>query len=139
MAVRMAPTSWPAASTDHRPLSPRSTEQGLHDLAAVDDLDRAALGAEVFLRGVDLEGVAEAAQEVVDGDGVVFHFGAVGRRLADDLAALDAAAGQSDVEEPGKVVAAGVAVDLRRAAELAHPDDQRLVQHPARLEVSDQS
>ena len=38
----------------------------------------------------------------------------------------------------GIVVAARVAVDLRRAAELAHPDDQRRVEQAARLQVGHQ-
>jgi len=54
------------------------TQQRLDHLAAVDDLDRTAEGAHVFLGRVDLEGVANAAQEVVDGDGAVLDFGALG-------------------------------------------------------------
>ena len=57
---------------------------------------------------------------------------------ADDLASLDAAAGQCDVEHLGEVVAAGIGVDLGRSAEFAHPDDQRLIEHAALLQVGDQ-
>ena len=57
---------------------------------------------------------------------------------ADDLAPLDAAAGQGDVEDAGEVVAAGVGVDLGGPAELAHPDDQGPVEHPRGLQVGDQ-
>ena len=61
-----------------------------------------------------------------------------------DRAALDAAAGQPDGEAVVVVVAAelrlAVAVELdgRRPAELAAPDDQRVVEHPALLEVGQQ-
>ena len=55
---------------------------------------------------------------------------------ADDLAAADAAAGQGHAERPRIVVAAGVGVDARRAAELAHPDHQRPVEQAAFLQVA---
>src|SRR5690606_11201387 len=38
----------------------------------------------------------------------------------------------------GPVVAAGALVDLRGAPELAHPDDEGLVEEPAHLQVVDQ-
>ena len=62
----------------------------------------------------------------------------VGAGGADDLASLDAAAGQGDVEDFGEVVAAGVGVDLGCSAELAHPHDQGLIEHAALLQVGDQ-
>ena len=43
----------------------------------------------------------------------------------DDLAAADAAAGEDDGVALRPVVAAGVFVDVRGAAEIAHPDDER--------------
>src|SRR3954449_3235857 len=81
----------------------RSGEEPLDDLAAVDDLDRPALGAHVLLGRVDLERVAEAGEQVVDGDWVVLDLAAVGRRGADDLPPLDPAAGQGDAEDAGEV------------------------------------
>ena len=45
-----------------------------------------------------------------------------------DLAPRDAAAGQHRGPGVGEVVAAGAGVDLGRAAELAHPDDQGRVE-----------
>ena len=44
----------------------------------------------------------------------------------------------SDVERLGIVVAAGAGIDLGRAAELAHPHDQRVVEHAALLQVGEQ-
>ena len=59
--------------------------------------------------------------------------------LAEGDARLDAAAGQPHGEGVGVMVAAVVAaLDHRRAAELAAPDDQRVVEQAALLEVLDQ-
>ena len=59
--------------------------------------------------------------------------------LAERDARLDAAAGQPHREGVGVVVAAVVAaLDHRRAAELAAPDDQRVVEQAALLQVLDQ-
>ena len=61
--------------------------------------------------------------------------------LADDLAALDAAAQHGQAPGPRVVVAArlgAAGVDVRRAAELAHPDHQRAVEQAAVLQVVDQ-
>ena len=63
--------------------------------------------------------------------------------LAVDLAALGAAAGHPHREAARVVVAAVVllgesALAVDRAAELAAPDDERVVEHPALLEVLDE-
>src|SRR5687767_15108323 len=91
---------------------PGSGEELLDDLAAVDDLDRPAEGAHVFLGGIDLERVAEAGEEVGDRDRLVLDLGPVGARGAEDLAPFDPTAGQGDVEHAGEVVAACGRVDL---------------------------
>ena len=59
------------------------------------------------------------------------HDAAVLAGLADDLAALDSAAGQDGAPAVGEVIAALLRVDLRRAAELAHPDDERRIEQAA--------
>ena len=64
------------------------------------------------------------------------HARGVGRAVG--VAALEAAAGEHAGHRAGPVVAAGVLVDLRRAAELAGADDDRAVQHAAVVEVLDQ-
>src|SRR5262249_34847995 len=51
------------------------------------------------------------------------------------LPALDPAAGENRTPRAREVVAAPTRVDLRGPAELAHPDDQRRVEQPARAEV----
>ena len=66
-------------------------------------------------------------------DGVVAEL--VGGAVGD--AALDAAAGQPHREALDVVVAA-VALGHRRAAELAAPDHERVVEHAALLQVLDQ-
>ena len=91
------------------------------------------------------EGVGVDAQVVVDGgqDVVVVDRSAGGRAAelvgrADDLADLHAAAGEQGRVDPRPVVAAGVLVDLGRAAELA-PDDHRDVPvQTAGVDVLDQ-
>ena len=55
-----------------------------------------------------------------------------------DLAAADAAAGQGHVERLGIMIAAAAGVDGGSAAELAHPDHERFVEHAALLQVGDQ-
>ena len=60
----------------------------------------------------------------------------VGR--ADDLAGPHAAAGEQGAGDVRPVVAAGVLVDLGRAAELAPDDDRHVLVEPARVEVVDQ-
>ena len=65
-------------------------------------------------------------------------------RLAEDDARLDAAAGHPDGEAVRVVVAAqelraAAGLVHRRAAELAAPDDQRLVEQAALLQVLDQA
>ena len=75
--------------------------------------------------------------QVVDVDDVL-HGGVaefVGGAVGD--AALDAAAGHPDREALDVVVAA-VALGHRGAAELAAPDDEGVVEHPALLQVLDQ-
>ena len=86
---------------------------------------------------VDAELVEDRRVEVVDVDDVLDRVVAevVGLAVAD--AALDAAARHPDREALDVVVTA-VALGHRRATELAAPDDERFVEHPALLEVRDQ-
>ena len=53
-------------------------------------------------------------------------------------AALEAAAGQPDGEAPVVVVAAIAALRCRRAAELAAPEDERLIEQAALFQVLQQ-
>ena len=109
---------------------------GLADL--VHDADRPADVGLVLLQRVHAQRQADGRQEVRHGHGPLLHHAAVLAGLADHLAALDAAAGQDGAPAVGEVVAALLRVDLRRAAELAHPDDQRRVQQSAVFQVAHQ-
>ena len=79
-------------------------------------------------RGVDVGDV----MPVLDGVEADLVGGAV------DDAPLDAAAGQPGAEAL-RVVVAAVGLGARRPAELGAPDDDRLVEHPAPLEVPQQA
>src|SRR5881227_1765687 len=80
---------------------------------------------------VDAEGRVDRGEQVPLRHRVVLHVLAVDVGCAVDLSALDAAAGQHDGPAVDVVVAAGPVVDLRRPADLAHPDDQRVLQQAA--------
>ena len=106
-------------------LADRLAEVDLQPLAA-GDLQPARVEAELVQdRGVDVGDVVAVL------DGVEAEL--VGRAVDD--AALDAAAGQPDREAVGVVVAAVAALRPGRAAELGRPDDQRLVEQAALLQV----
>ena len=92
---------------------------------------------------VDAQAVEDRGVEVVDVDGVLDDVVAEVVGLAVDDAGLDAAAGQPDGEAAAVVIAAVVVVAVRAlavdgAAELAAPDDQRVVEQAALLQVLDQ-
>ena len=87
---------------------------------------------------VDPHAVEHGGRDVVGRAGIVLGIGRRGIRGPVDEPALQAAAGHEQGVTLRPVVAAGVLVDLRSAAELARPDDQRLVEQAARLEVLDQ-
>ncbi len=91
------------------------------------------------------EGVGVDAQVVVDGgqDVLVVDRPAGGRAAqlvgrADHLADLHAAAEEQGRVDPGPVVAAGVLVDLGRAAELAPDDHGDVAVEAAVVDVLDQ-
>src|SRR5262245_13875131 len=79
----------------------------------------------------DADGVVDGGGEVGGGDGaVVGSFGAaVG--FADDASAADAAARHQGAVAVLPVIAAGLVIDARRPAELAHRHDQRPLQQAA--------
>src|SRR5262245_15654850 len=128
-------------SARRRPLdSIRSilAEHFLYHFAAIDDFDGAADAAHVLLVGIDAERVAGGAEEIVHGYGAILDGVATGVRRADDLAAFDAAAGHDRRECAREVVAAAVGIDAGRAAEFARPDDKRVVEHAATLEIGEE-
>ena len=87
-------------------------------------------------------GTPSAVQSVAStspiADLVLFDRRAVGAGAAVGLAAGDAAAGEHARPGGGEMIAAGLRVDLRRAAELAHPQDRRAVEQAALVELGHQ-
>src|ERR1043166_8456554 len=60
-------------------------------------------------------------------------------RRADYFAAPDSATAHPGREAVGMMIAAVFALHHRRAAELAHPDQQRAVEQPALLQIADET
>src|SRR5205823_824002 len=92
----------------------------------------------VLLLVVDAHDLADGGHEVQGRRLALDDLGAFLVGLADDLTALDAAAGHHQVPGARIVVAArlgAAGVDVRRAPELAHPDDQRRVEQAALLQI----
>src|SRR5262249_39054394 len=93
---------------------------------------------------VDAEAVEDGRLQVVDVDGVADDVVGEVVGFAVDDAGADAAAGHPDRETARMVVAAVVlarerALAVDGAAELAAPDDQRVLQETALLEIADQA
>ena len=93
----------------------------------------AALEAERQAGVIEAQAIEQRRVEVVDVDRIASDVEAVIVGLAKGLAAANAAAGQPHREAAAVMVAAVVlrrelALAIHRAAELAAPDDQRLVE-----------
>src|SRR5262245_58564728 len=78
-------------------------------------------------------------QEIRHPDRPLRDGGTVLARAADRLTALNAGAGHHGGPCIREMIPARRAVDEWRAAEVAHPDDERVRQHSAVLEVREQS
>ena len=72
------------------------SEQLADHLAAVDDLDRPAIGGQIFLVRVDRQHLAERDEQILHADGAIGDVYAVGVGGADHLSAAHAGAGQAD-------------------------------------------
>src|SRR2546422_899598 len=95
------------------------------------------------LRVVDAETVQDGRVQVVNVDRLVDHVVAKLVRLAVRVAAPDAGAREPDGEAARMMVAAVVvggqrSLTVDRAAELAAPDDERVVEQAALFEVREQ-
>src|SRR6185369_10114444 len=106
--------------------------------AVVDDADGAADGGVDLFFVVDAENAAQARHEIGDGDRPLDNTAAGGIGRADDLSAADAAPNEDAGPRGGVMVAAAVAIDPRRAAEFAHPHDERVVEQSALFQVGDE-
>ena len=89
-------------------------------------------------RMVQAEQVQQCRVEVVQMHRVVHRFPAQLIRLPDHLSAAHPGAREADGEDFRPVVAPGVAVDLRRASELAHGYHQSAVEHSPLMQVFEQ-
>src|SRR5437588_399482 len=93
------------------------------------------------LEVVQAEQMQQRGMEIVDVNGVLDNAPADVIGLADDLPALDAAAGHPDAKGKGMMVPTTDALEAWSifpqggAAELRGPDDQRRVQQAALLEI----
>src|SRR5204862_8215008 len=122
-----------------------SGENLFHDLAVhVGEPEVAALILERQLRMLDAQQVKDRRLEIMDVDRVLLDVVAEFVGLAEGEAGLHAAARHPDREAARVMVASDVfpvvEIALReyRAAELASPDDQRVLEQPALLEVHHQ-
>ena len=112
----------------HRPDVLQLLNKPTKDLALVDGRSFGpALVPEDEPGMIDAQGVEDRGVDVVDVEPVFDGMEADLVGLADDDSRLDAAAGHPHGEAVGVMVAAVAFLGHRRAAELAAPDDQRLV------------
>src|SRR5437016_13586326 len=96
-----------------------------HAPVAADDRHGTALGGVELFGDVDAEAVVDGGREVFGAVRVAGGPFGAGIGGADGSTAADAAAADQHRERGAPVVAAGVVVDARRAAELAGDYDQR--------------
>ena len=104
--------------------------------------DRQALRMRQLGVGIDAQQFVHAADEVARIDGPVLDLFALGVRRADDVAALESAAGDHGGEDLAVMAAPAVPgrfpLDLRRSAELAAPPDDGAVQQAAVRQILQQ-
>src|ERR1051325_912167 len=84
---------------------------------------------------IDPQRAIDGCEQIALADRIFLDFKAVAIAGAVVLAAADAAAGENNGPCSTEVVAAGTVVDRGRAAKLARPDDQRVPQQTALLQV----
>ena len=111
-------------------------EQHFQGVTTIDP-ERPTDGVADLGRWVDAEGVENRGADVIGADRVAGRIGGPSVGGAVDGPAADAGAGQDGAIAVRPVLAAGVAAsDVRLAAELADPDDQRLVEQSPRSRSS---
>ena len=103
--------------------------------AALIDRHGAAIRRVQFMFGIDAEQRVNRACEVDRRHGIILGAFADAIARTDHLPAANAAASHHDTEHPRPMIAPAALIELRRAAEFAHRDDQRLVEQPAIREV----
>ncbi len=114
------------------------SKQFLDGFAAFGDREGPAQRADVFFSRVDLQCVAEGAEEIGNRDRAFVDQCAIVGCGADDLPASNASTGQRDVERQRVMIATSVGIDARCATEFAHPDHQSLLQQATFFQIGDQ-
>src|SRR5262245_4370738 len=114
------------------------SEHFLDRFPGFDNGEWAADVALILFSWVDAECLAKRTEKVGYRHRTLGDFRAFFVGCADDLAATNAGTGQCQVERPRVMVAASGQVDSGRAAELAHPDHERLLEKTASLQVRQQ-
>src|ERR1051326_3666981 len=112
--------------------------QLFNDLPAVDDLHGTAVGCVELVIRVDAKLMTDGGREIFGSVRIRCRLFGASVRIADDLAAEDAAATHGDGETVAPVIAAGIFVYARRAAELAGHDNEGAFEHAAIGEVAEQ-
>src|SRR5438270_4405347 len=95
---RTVGTEWQTASRRWPFARVVASKHLFHHLSRLDDVQRSADVALVFVARVDAEGLADGAEQVLHRDGPVGDLDAEPVGGADDLTALDAGACQTGVE-----------------------------------------
>src|SRR5947209_368297 len=85
-----------------------------HLLPLIDDSHGSAVAGVEVLGVVDVQRLADGGHEVDGADGPLLHVGPLPVGAADDLAGLEAAAGQQGRPGPRVVIAAALLADVRR-------------------------
>src|SRR4051794_28213960 len=144
-AATSAPKMPPKLSFKFFTAGPRALNQNLPNNVAV-HVGQTVVAALIFER----QARVIDAQQMEDGGVQVVHMHGVGGDvvgevigLAEGEAGLDAGAGQPDGEAAGMVIAAIIVggerpLTVNRAAEFTAPDDERVVQKAALLEIGDE-
>src|SRR5207237_1426190 len=95
------------------------SDQRVNRLSVFDHVNRAAGRVDELCVPIDAQYVKYRGHEILRANGLRFGHVSLGGRLAYDLPGLEPATGEGQRRERGPVIAAGVAIDLGSAAELA--------------------
>src|ERR1051325_4216644 len=136
-------TGKPDDHNGHRALIPAlitiRLQQFSNWFAVVEDVHRPPAAVRERHRGVDAHRAVERSEELRRRGAAIARVFAASAGGADRLTHAETAAGDHRAHERAPVIAAAhVAVDARRAAELAPDDDDGVVEHTAIVQVLDQ-
>ncbi len=109
-----------------------------HQRGAVVDPQRAIDGVLDHSAGVNSQGMEDGCAQVVRADGIIGRIGGPAFGGTKNGAATHSGSGQDGRVAMRPVLTAAAADDPRRAAEFADPDDERLIEHAATVEVFEQ-